>query len=84
MNLCHEEGVRDRHRAGIEAADHARHGVGRVGCDHQLAPNHSSGLVPPFRSRTGISHACPGLIRIGTLQRGIDMMLVKYGKGHLK
>eukprot|EP00757_Euglenozoa_sp_SAG-D1_P013279 gene13279-biopygen16555 len=45
--------------------------------DHQLAPHHSSGLVSPFRSRTGISHAClgrtrtftHGLIRIGTLQR---------------
>eukprot|EP00757_Euglenozoa_sp_SAG-D1_P013909 gene13909-4077_t len=24
-----------------------------------LAPNHSSGFMPPFRSSTGISHACP-------------------------
>eukprot|EP00757_Euglenozoa_sp_SAG-D1_P017040 gene17040-biopygen4842 len=24
MNTCHEEGVRDRNRAGIEAADPAR------------------------------------------------------------
>eukprot|EP00757_Euglenozoa_sp_SAG-D1_P026116 gene26116-biopygen14140 len=24
MNSCHEEGVRDRNRAGIEAADPAR------------------------------------------------------------
>eukprot|EP00757_Euglenozoa_sp_SAG-D1_P015211 gene15212-biopygen16989 len=27
----------------------------------QLAPNRSSGLVPPFRSSTGISHGARGV-----------------------
>eukprot|EP00757_Euglenozoa_sp_SAG-D1_P026645 gene26645-biopygen17063 len=40
MNSCHEEGVRDRNRAGIEAADPAR----RAG---------SAASIPArFRSRT--------------------------------
>eukprot|EP00757_Euglenozoa_sp_SAG-D1_P014322 gene14322-biopygen3904 len=30
MNSCHEEGVRTRNRAGIEATDPARTGIGIV------------------------------------------------------
>eukprot|EP00757_Euglenozoa_sp_SAG-D1_P026339 gene26339-biopygen15935 len=32
MNSCHEEGVLDRNRAGIEAADPASRGLGSFNC----------------------------------------------------
>eukprot|EP00757_Euglenozoa_sp_SAG-D1_P027044 gene27044-biopygen17610 len=39
MNSCHEEGVRDRNRAGIEAADLASRGISSFDSSSIPVPN---------------------------------------------
>eukprot|EP00757_Euglenozoa_sp_SAG-D1_P026666 gene26666-biopygen17108 len=60
MNSCHEEGVRDRNQAGIEAAEPAlrdRHDVRKTnGKGHLkvwwLRDRHDASILARFRSRT--------------------------------
>eukprot|EP00757_Euglenozoa_sp_SAG-D1_P026095 gene26095-biopygen13874 len=62
MNSCHEEGVRDRNRAGIEAADpitslhHADPGS-RAIVQPSSGPIWSSAVVPPTEQNSDMLNA---------------------------